>query len=98
MYYTFDVMGIVAFSKDFKQLEQAAEHSAIAAMHANMEIIGLLGAVPWFMHLLACIPGLSGPLEYFKAYCEDQILQRKAVRPEPELIRVAADNVIEMAV
>ncbi|CAL5875163.1 uncharacterized protein PFLUO_LOCUS9467 [Penicillium psychrofluorescens] len=78
MYYTFDVMGIVAFSKDFKQLEQAAEHSAIAAMHANMEIIGLLGAVPWFMHLLACIPGLSGPLEYFKAYCEDQILQRKA--------------------
>ncbi|KAJ5815613.1 hypothetical protein N7474_007390 [Penicillium riverlandense] len=78
MYYSFDVMGIIAFSKDFKQLEDAAEHSAIAAMHANMEMIGLLGAVPWLIHLLICIPGLSGPIEYFGAYCEDQIQQRKA--------------------
>lgn len=78
-YFTFDVMGEVAFGRDFKQLDDAAEHFAISALHAQMDDIGFLGAVPWLMHLLICIPGLRGPYEIFKRYTVDQVERRKAV-------------------
>lgn len=75
-------MGEIAFSRDFKQLDDAAEHFAIRAMHAQMEDIGLLGPVPWLMHLLACVPFLEGPYEIFKRYTVEQIERRKAVGDE----------------
>jgi hypothetical protein len=78
-YYTFDVMGEIAFQKDFRQLEDGAEHFAITAMHAQLEQIGLLGVIPWLLHLLVRIPGLAGPFEVFNKYCVEQIEQRKAV-------------------
>lgn len=79
LYYTFDVMGIIAFSKDFKQLDNGAEHFAIGAMHAQMQYLGLLGGVPWLMHLLACVPGLSASYETFVNYCAEQMEQRRTV-------------------
>ena len=79
LYYTFDVMGIIAFSKDFKQLDNGAEHFAIGAMHAQMQFLGLLGGVPWLMHLLACVPGLSASYETFVNYCAEQMEQRRSV-------------------
>ncbi|KAF3384940.1 hypothetical protein F1880_002809 [Penicillium rolfsii] len=77
-YYTFDVMGVIAFKKDFRQLEDGAEHYAITAMHAQLEEIGLLGAVPWLIHLLVRIPGLAGPYTVYRNYTIEQIEQRKA--------------------
>ncbi|KAJ5159798.1 uncharacterized protein N7482_006802 [Penicillium canariense] len=71
-------MGEIAFRKDFKQLEDGTEHYAITAMHAQMDQVGILGAVPWLLHLLICIPGLGGPYEAFKKYTMGQIEQRKA--------------------
>lgn len=78
-YYTFDVMGEIAFKKDFGQLEDGAEHYAITAMHAQLEQIGLLGAVPWVLHLLVRIPGLGGPYAIFNKYCIEQVENRKKV-------------------
>lgn len=78
-YYSFDVMGEITFKKDFRQLEEGAEHYAITAMHAQLEQVGVLGAVPWLLHLLVRIPGLAGPYAIFNKYCISQIEQRKAV-------------------
>ena len=78
-YYTFDVMGEIAFHKDFGQLEDGAEHYAITAMHAQLEQIGLLGAVPWLLHLLVRIPGLRGAYAIFDKYCVEQVEHRKKV-------------------
>lgn len=72
-------MGEIAFKKDFRQLEDGAEHYAITAMHAQLEQIGLLGVIPWLLHLLVRIPGLSGPYAIFNEYCIGQVEQRKAV-------------------
>lgn len=79
-YYSFDVMGEITFKKDFRQLEEGTEHYAITAMHAQLEQIGLLGSIPWLMHLLVRIPGLAGPHAIFDKYCVKQVEQRKAVR------------------
>ncbi|CEJ58377.1 hypothetical protein PMG11_07034 [Penicillium brasilianum] len=71
-------MGEITFKKDFRQLEEGAEHYAITAMHAQLEQVGVLGAVPWLLHLLVRIPGLAGPYAIFNKYCISQIEQRKA--------------------
>lgn len=72
-------MGEIAFKKDFGQLEGGAKHYAIAAMHAQLEQIGLLGAIPWLLHLLVQVPALAGPYAIFQKHCIDQVEQRKAV-------------------
>ncbi|KAJ5740268.1 hypothetical protein N7493_000140 [Penicillium malachiteum] len=87
LFYTFDVMGLVTFSKDYKQLDDAEEHFTIAAMHSQMEIVGIFGAIPWMVPILTSIPGLKGPLEVFVRYSNAQIDERKAEwnqDPDPE--------------
>lgn len=79
MFYTFDVMGLIAFSKDYQQLDDATEHFAIAAMHGQMKAIGLFTAVPWLSSILLSLPGMSGADGVFKDYATSQIEQRKLV-------------------
>ena len=79
-FFTFDVMGVIAFNKDFGQLEGGAKHFAITAMHVQLQQIGLIGVIPWLLHLLVRIPGLDGTYTIFKKHCIEQIEQRKAVR------------------
>ena len=79
LYYTFDAMGIIAFSKDFNQLEDATEHHVITNMHAQLEAMGALNPVPWLLHLVFSIPGLGGSYKDFIKYSGDQVEQRKAV-------------------
>lgn len=79
MYFTFDVMGVIAFSKDFRQLEDASEHTVIKAMHDQMLVMGVLTPVPWLIYLLLYFPSLAGSYAKFMKYSAEQIEQRKAV-------------------
>jgi len=79
-FYSFDIMGLIAFSKDYKQLDNSAEHHAIAAMHAQMDMTALVTPIPWIMYVLSCIPGMKTPLEHFGDYSASQINERRAVR------------------
>jgi len=86
IFYSFDAMGDIAFSQDFCQMENATEHYAISAIHAQMEQLGLFGAVPWLVHLLTCIPGLNGPYEKYAQYCSEKISERRAAcKPMPRM-------------
>ncbi|KAJ5279194.1 hypothetical protein N7478_004566 [Penicillium angulare] len=78
LFYTFDVMGLIAFSKDYGQLNNGKEHFAITGMHDQMELVGVFSAVPWLMHLLQSIPGIKGSFEIFLKYCNQQVDERKA--------------------
>lgn len=79
MFLTFDVMGVVGFSKDFQQLEAAKEHSAIKGLHDQMAALGLLAHIPWFLSLLGSIPGLSGSYGLFIDYCHKQVKEKVEV-------------------
>ncbi|KAJ5106780.1 hypothetical protein N7456_003455 [Penicillium angulare] len=81
LFYTFDVMGLIAFSKDYGQLKNGKEHFAITGMHDQMELLGTFSAVPWLMQICQSIPGLKGSFEIFLKYCNQQMDERKAVRP-----------------
>ncbi|KAL4960091.1 cytochrome P450 [Aspergillus stella-maris] len=78
MYLAFDVMGLVGFSKDFRQLEDAAEHAAIKELHGQMLILGILKPVPWLLTILGAIQGLVGNYGQFMTYCADRIAEKKA--------------------
>ncbi|KAE8351348.1 cytochrome P450 [Aspergillus coremiiformis] len=77
MYFAFDVMGLVGFSKDFRQLEEDTEHAAIKELHNQMLVIGLLKPVPWALSILHIIRGAVGNYGQFMNYCAGQIAEKK---------------------
>ena len=79
MYLTFDVMGKIGFGKDYRQLEEGRELSAIKGLHDQMGALGLLSPVPWLLSLLGSIPGLSGSYGLFMDYCAEQVREKKMV-------------------
>ncbi|KAL5340156.1 cytochrome P450 [Aspergillus crustosus] len=77
MYLAFDVMGLVGFSKDFRQLEEATEHAAIKELHGQMLFLGVLKPVPWILTILGAVQGLMGDYGQFMTYCRDRIAEKK---------------------
>ncbi|KAL3462282.1 cytochrome P450 [Aspergillus heterothallicus] len=77
MYLAFDVMGLVGFSKDFRQLEEAVEHAAIKELHEQMLFLGILKPAPWVLTILGAIQGLVGNYGQFMTYCADRIAEKK---------------------
>ncbi|KAJ5656571.1 hypothetical protein N7507_008521 [Penicillium longicatenatum] len=71
-------MGLIALSKDYKQLDDSVEHTAIAAMHSQLDMAALITPIPWIMNLLGCIPGLKTPIDLFADYSASQINERRA--------------------
>ena len=58
-WFSFDVMGQVAFSKDFNMLKGADWHSAIKVLREGMKILGPLSPAPWLMSLGSHVPTRS---------------------------------------
>ncbi|KAH8894611.1 cytochrome P450 [Thozetella sp. PMI_491] len=77
LYFGFDVMGEVGFSKDFNMLEKCESHPAITQLHALMDFLGLLGHVPWLMALARQIRGeKSGPIRFIE-WCNHEIRRKQ---------------------
>lgn len=58
-WFSFDVMGQVAFSKDFNMLRGAKWHFAIKVLREGMATLGPLSPAPWLMSLLSHISTAS---------------------------------------
>jgi hypothetical protein len=78
-FFSFDVMGLIGFGKDFHQLESAVEHVAIQRLHDSLTVLGRLSPVPWTLGLLGSIPCLMGSYTEFIEYCWTQVEDRKKV-------------------
>ncbi|PHH91256.1 hypothetical protein CDD83_1173 [Cordyceps sp. RAO-2017] len=73
MFYSFDVLGLVGFSEDFKQLESGQEHYAIRGVHDQVFMLGLLNQIPWLSYPLNALQPLSGGFGVFKMYCNEMV-------------------------
>ena len=83
MYYTWDVMGQLAFSKSFGNVAAGQPHHAIHGMHAAM------GLMTWMSHLIWVIqitnkflPMSVNPTLAFSNYCGSCVRERKKIEPE----------------
>ena len=63
-WFGFDMMGQLAFSKDFNMLRNTQWHSAIKVLHDGLAVLGPLTPVPWLMILGSDMAmGSSGDLK-----------------------------------
>jgi tryprostatin B 6-hydroxylase len=74
-YYSFDVMGDLAFGKPFHMLENDEEHWAVTLMNAGLEALAFLFPI-WLFRVLISIPGLLKDHERIVNFCNDQLEKR----------------------
>ncbi|OBS15711.1 hypothetical protein FPOA_13494 [Fusarium poae] len=79
MLFSFDVIGVVGFSKDFHMVESETEHPAIKGVHESMMAIGVLGTVPWLLSMLGKIPGAAGGYARFTRWCHEQLQEKRKI-------------------
>jgi cytochrome P450 len=88
MMLAFDVMGEVAFGKDFGGLRTGKEPAAARAVHDHMTVLGTLGMVPWLLWLLQFIPGATQGYAPFIKWCAEQVQgQKKKYVPDEKTPR-----------
>ncbi|OCL06104.1 cytochrome P450 [Glonium stellatum] len=77
MFFSFDVMGEVGFSKDFNNLGSGTEHPAIKAVHEHMAVLGVMSNVPWMLNLLGSLPGATAGYSGFFNWCGNEIREKQ---------------------
>ncbi|TVY92722.1 Cytochrome P450 monooxygenase [Lachnellula willkommii] len=85
-FYSFDIMGDMAFGQSFDMMKSGEKHSAIEILHGGMKPLGVFTPISWILPLLLDIPGLSGGIKAFQQYNKDRVAIRKESTPEtPDL-------------
>jgi tryprostatin B 6-hydroxylase len=77
-YYSFDVMGDLAFGKPFDMLKNDEEHWAISLMNTGLEALVFLFPV-WLFRVLISIPGLLRDHARIVEFCNTQLDRRMKV-------------------
>lgn len=83
MFYSFDVIGEVAFGKDFGNLVTGTEHSALQPIHEHIKVFGVLSPLPWLMNILTSIPSASSKFTEIFSFCENEIRAKQKVCNPP---------------
>lgn len=82
-YFSFDVMGELAFAHSFDMLETGQRHDALEMLEKGQKPLGFLGMLPWLFNFLTKVPGVSADFKRWLAYCENLIMERQKVRLTP---------------
>ena len=97
-YYSFDVMGDLAWGQSYGMLDSGKQHFAIKLLSEGMDPLAL-NFPPWFFRVLTAIPGLSAG--YFKliGFCNQQLDdrmklhdQKKKEGGDPDIATVLIDH------
>jgi cytochrome P450 len=81
-YYSFDVMGDLAYGRSFDMLKSGQGHWAIGLLNAGQRGVGQFGPVPWFFAIVTRMPILADGLNRFMKFSEDMMEERKKMKPE----------------
>ncbi|TVY35049.1 Cytochrome P450 monooxygenase [Lachnellula subtilissima] len=81
-FYSFDIMGDMAFGQSFDMMKSGEKHSVIEILQEGMKPIGVLTPIAWMIPLLLDIPGLGGGIKDFIQYNKDRVAFRKENIPE----------------
>lgn len=77
MFFAFDLLGDLGFSKDFGQLETGIEHHAIKPIHHHIKLLGIFQTVPWLLYLLSSIPGAAAEYSDIFEFCASEIRSKR---------------------
>ena len=79
-FYSFDVMGDLAFGQSFSMMKSQKQHFALKVLQAGMHSLGILTPIPWIFPILRKIPGAAKGLKMFTKYIEEQAEIRQKVQ------------------
>ncbi|KAL8782595.1 MAG: hypothetical protein Q9195_009618 [Heterodermia aff. obscurata] len=86
-YFSFDVMGDLAFGESFNMLKNGETHTAIQLLHHGMAPLAMLAPVVWVIPVLAALPSYLKPavakgFDTFIAWCAEQVERRRKMKLE----------------
>lgn len=79
-FYSFDVMGDLAFGKSFGMLQEGVVHYFMKSLHADMTNIGLFSHMLWLFPLFKATPILNYEHKRFWKWVNAQVDGRRKVR------------------
>lgn len=86
LWYTWDIMGMLAFSRSFNNIEAGKSHPLLELMHAELKPLGFLSPIPWLAYLLNRLPANLSPVNAFFIYCASCVKERRKIEPpEPDV-------------
>ena len=93
IYYTFDVMGEMAFGRSFNALSSGESHYVMKIMHNSSKAVGIIGCVPWVLRFLTKIPKQINPIQIFLDYSDSCVEARKEMTlKEPDVMHYLLDG------
>jgi cytochrome P450 len=91
-FYSFDVMGDLAWGKSFGMLQHGEKHYFMKSLHADMKNIGLFSHLLWLFPIVKALPILNYEHKRFWKWVHAQVNERKQVRrPLPSNALVIAN-------
>lgn len=78
-FYSFDVMGDLAFGRTFDMLKNGTAHPFMKLVHSNMLMAGSLSHLTWIFPLLKRIPILNQKSLEFRGWLKQQVDWRQKV-------------------
>ena len=79
-YYSFDVMGDLAFGKSFDMLKNGQTHFAIKLLEGGLLPLGLLSPISWMIPIMATAPLIGSPYRRLFKWCADQVEIRRQMK------------------
>lgn len=79
-YYSFDVMGDLAFGKSFDMLKNGQTHFAIKLLEGGMLPLGLLSPISWMIPIMATAPLIGSQYRRLFTWCADQVEIRQQMK------------------
>lgn len=79
-FYSFDVIGGLAFGKSFDLLKSGEKHFALKLLQDGMRPVGILTPIPWILLILVAIPGAGTGTKIFTIFIKDQAATRRKVQ------------------
>ncbi|KAF4463686.1 cytochrome P450 [Fusarium albosuccineum] len=80
--YSFDVMGNLAFGKDFEMIKSRELHPAMELLHSTMQLAGGFSYMVWMFLLARKVPGLASAYNDFKDWLSLQLRERMENEPK----------------
>lgn len=75
-YYSFDVMGDLAFGRPFGMLTSGRPHYLLQAFEKGMRPVGWLSPLPWIIPVFAAAPIIGADFAQFVRWCREQVEKR----------------------
>lgn len=80
-------MGDLSFGHSFDGLTSEKTHWAITSIRESNAALGLLGPIPWLIHLMTKLPDMLNPMRKLLIFSNEQVEKRKQMNPaEPDIM------------